>query len=107
MTLAPRVVVIHRRTELDELLARHGTRAQVAFFLQSRGRGIEEVEARDRAVHYALATVSSGIPLEWRRGRLASRRSQPRAESESRRAGSASTRSGRRPASRVGRSERG
>ena len=34
-TLAPRVVVVHRRTELDELTARHGTRGQIAFFLNS------------------------------------------------------------------------
>lgn len=70
MTLAPRAVVIHRRTELDELLARHGTRGQVAFFLHSRGREIEEVEARHQAVQRALATVSAGTPLEWRRGHV-------------------------------------
>lgn len=70
MTLAPRAVVIHRRTELDELLARHGTRAQAAFFLRSRGRESEEVEARHQAVHDALAAVSAGIPLDWRRGQV-------------------------------------
>lgn len=70
MTLAPRAVMIHRRTELDELLARHGTRGQVAFFLQSRGREIEEVEARHRAVHDALSVVSAAIPLDWRRGQV-------------------------------------
>jgi len=48
-TLAPRVVVVHRRTELDELTARHGTRGQIAFFLNSRGRDLDELEARQRA----------------------------------------------------------
>ena len=43
--LAPRVVVVHRRTELDELLLRHGTRGQAAFFLQTRGRDLAEVES--------------------------------------------------------------
>ena len=33
MTLAPRAVLVHRRTEFQELLARHGTRGQAAFFL--------------------------------------------------------------------------
>ena len=43
-TIAPRAVVVSRRTELDELLARHGTRGQAAFFLRTRGRDLEEVE---------------------------------------------------------------
>ena len=57
MSLTPRAVVVHRPTEYDELIARHGTRGQAAFFLSSRGRHIEEVErrrstlARDRALH--------------------------------------------------------
>jgi hypothetical protein len=68
MTLAPRVVVVHRRTELDELLARHGSRGQAAFFLTSRGGAVEPVEAQDAAVRAALAEVSAAIPVDWRRG---------------------------------------
>ena len=37
MSLTPRVVVVHRRTEYDELLARHGTHGQAAFFLSHPG----------------------------------------------------------------------
>ena len=70
MTLAPRVVVVHRRTELDELLARHGSRGQAAFFLTSRGRAVEPVEAQDAAVRAALAEVSAAIPVDWRRGHV-------------------------------------
>ncbi|MGH9264727.1 MAG: hypothetical protein ACRD1D_08540, partial [Acidimicrobiales bacterium] len=70
MTLAPRAVVIHRRTELEELVARHGTRQQAAFFLRTRSRGLEEVEARHAAQQEALAAVAGAIPLEWRRGRV-------------------------------------
>jgi hypothetical protein len=70
MTLPPRVVLIHRRTELDELLARHGTRGQAAFFLASRGRRIEDLEARDHAVQAAITEVSSAIPAKWRRGAI-------------------------------------
>lgn len=66
--LAPRVVVVHRRTELDELTARHGTRGQVAFFLAGRGRDLAELEERDLAVRTALETVSAAIPMDWRRG---------------------------------------
>ena len=70
MTLPPRVVVVDRRTELEELVARHGTRGQVAFFLATRGRDLAEVEDRHRAVQAALTTVTAAIPLDWRRGRI-------------------------------------
>jgi hypothetical protein len=70
MSLTPRVVVIHRRTELEELIARHGTRQQAAFFLRTRGRDLEEVEARHAAQHDALTVVAGAIPLDWRRGRV-------------------------------------
>jgi hypothetical protein len=68
MTLAPRAVVIHRTTELDELLAHHGTRGQAAFFLTTRNRSIDDVVARHVAADAALATVSAAIPIDWRRG---------------------------------------
>jgi len=66
--LAPRVVVVHRRTELAELVAQHGTRGQVAFHLASRGRDLAELEEADEAVARALAAVSAAIPVDHRRG---------------------------------------
>ena len=68
MSLTPRVVVVHRRTEYDELLATHGTRGQASFFLSTRGRDIAELEERHRLTQQALETVAAGIPVEWRRG---------------------------------------
>lgn len=68
MTLAPRVVVVHRRTEYEELIARHGTRGQATFFARSRGGDLGEVERRHIVQHQALATVAAAIPLDWRRG---------------------------------------
>jgi hypothetical protein len=70
VTTAPRVVVVHRATELEELLARHGTRGQVDFFLRTRGRDLAEVEARHQAQQAALATVQSAVPVDWRQGRV-------------------------------------
>ena len=67
-TLAPRVVVVSRRSEYDELLARHGTRAAAAYFLGQRGRDLDEVAARHGALHSALAEVGAAIPADWRRG---------------------------------------
>ncbi|MFC5754641.1 hypothetical protein [Actinomadura rugatobispora] len=68
MTLAPRAVVVHRRTEYEELLARHGSRGQAEFFLRSRGRDIGGVAAAHEATAAALAAVAAAIPVSWRRG---------------------------------------
>jgi hypothetical protein len=70
MSLAPRAVLVHRTTEYEELVARHGTHGQAAFFLASRGRDIEEVAARHRRTHQALAQVAAAIPLTWRQARV-------------------------------------
>lgn len=63
----PRVVVVHRRTEYDELIARHGTRGQAEFFLGTRQQDLTAVEERHALTSAALATISAGIPAEWSR----------------------------------------
>lgn len=68
MTLTPRAVIVHRRTELQELVERHSTRGQAAFYLRTRGRRIEDLEARHDAVEAAINAVASAIPAHWRRG---------------------------------------
>ncbi|MDX2680572.1 hypothetical protein [Streptomyces soliscabiei] len=70
MSLAPRAVLVHRTTEYEELVARHGTHGQAAFFLSSRGREIEEVADRHRRTRRALAEVTAAIPLTWRHTRV-------------------------------------
>ncbi|MEU4466299.1 hypothetical protein AB0G20_21840 [Streptomyces sp. NPDC024017] len=70
MSLAPRAVLVHRTTEYEELVARHGTHGQAAFFLASRGRDIEEVAERHRRTRRALAEVTAAIPLMWRQTRV-------------------------------------
>ncbi len=67
MSLQPRVVQVHRRTEYDELLMRHGTRQQAAFFLESRGRPIEELAARHALVRRAREATAAAVPSDWRR----------------------------------------
>jgi NAD kinase len=67
VSLPPRAVLVHRRTELQELLDRHGTRGQAAFFLSSRGRQIETVAASDYEIGSAIAAVGAAIPGHWRR----------------------------------------
>lgn len=68
MSLSPRVVLVHRRTEYEALIRRHGTRGQAAFFLSTRGRDIAELEQRHRLTNQALQRVTDAIPVEWRRG---------------------------------------
>ncbi|WP_053235036.1 NAD(+)/NADH kinase [Sandaracinus amylolyticus] len=74
MGSTPRVVVVTRPTDFEELMARHGTREQARFFLEQRDQKIDEVEARHRALEQVLTRVSQQIPLRWRRARV------PRAE---------------------------
>jgi hypothetical protein len=65
--LRRRAVVVHRRTELDELLDRHGTRGQAEFFLRSRGRDLGEVQARHDALTAARDAVVGALPADWAR----------------------------------------
>lgn len=66
----PRVVVVHRHTEYDELMARHGTRGQAEFFLTTRGQDLDGVQDRHDRTREALSLVSSGIPGEWARAEV-------------------------------------
>jgi hypothetical protein len=65
MSLRPRAVIVHRRTELVELLERHGTRGQVEFFMRTRGRTLAQVESRHDAAVRAREAVYATIPSEW------------------------------------------
>jgi NAD kinase len=62
----PRLVIVHRRTELQELLDRHATRGQAEFFLRTRGRNIQDVQERHDRITTALETVRVAVPTEWR-----------------------------------------
>jgi NAD kinase len=66
----PRVVVVTRQTEYAALIARHGTREQARFFLATRGRAIEDLEAADAGLRATLTAVAAAVPTEWRRVRV-------------------------------------
>jgi NAD kinase len=70
MSLAPRAVLVHRRSEYEELLARHATARQVEFFLAQRGRSVAAVRERDDLLREAVHQVSAAIPAPWRRGEV-------------------------------------
>jgi hypothetical protein len=67
MTLPPRAILVHRRTEFEELIDRHGTRGHAAFFLSIRGRSIDDAERRHQAIKAAITSVSAAVPADWRR----------------------------------------
>ena len=69
-THQPRVVVVTRRSELELLLARHGTREQVRFFLAGRGLALEDVERRRDDLDAACRAVAAAIPGAWRRANV-------------------------------------
>ncbi|OJX97712.1 ATP-NAD kinase [Salana multivorans] len=63
---APRLVVVHRRTELAEVLAEHATLAAAEFFLATRGRSAAPLVAADEAQHRAVDAVMAAAPTHWR-----------------------------------------
>jgi NAD kinase len=70
MALAARVVLVYRRSEYSELVARHATYGQAEFFLRSRGRSIDDVFARHTALEASLHAVSTALPDDLRRIQL-------------------------------------
>ena len=68
--MVPRCVVVERPTEYQELLARHGTREQVRFFLSRRGQSLDEVERRHREHFTYHARVLGVVPAQWRRASI-------------------------------------
>jgi hypothetical protein len=61
-----RAVLVERPTELQLLLARHGTREQARFFLRTRGLDLAETEERHRRHEEARTAVLRAVPPEWR-----------------------------------------
>lgn len=70
-TLAPRVVVVHRRTEREQIVRERGTWGQAKFQAgpaPAALAALKSVSSRHDATEHALQTVSSAIPGSWRRG---------------------------------------
>jgi NAD kinase len=65
-TNAPRAVFVTRETDYELLIARHATRDQARFFLETRGQKIEEIERRHEQFAAALKAARAAAPGEWR-----------------------------------------
>jgi NAD kinase len=65
-TNAPRAVFVTRETDYELLLARHSTREQARFFLETRGQPIEQVERRHEQFEAILRAARGSVPESWR-----------------------------------------
>ncbi len=69
-TNSPRAVFVTRETDYELLLARHATREQARFFLETRGQRIEVLEERDRQRHDVLKHARLAVPGDWRQAHV-------------------------------------
>lgn len=70
MNKLPRIVLVTRRTPLELLLERFGTRGQAEFYLRSRGQSLDWADAVHEAQQRALAQVTAAIEVQQPRVRL-------------------------------------
>jgi NAD kinase len=64
--VAQRAVFVTRESDYELLLARHSTRDQARFYLETRGQDIAEVERRHDRFGAALHRARAAVPGDWR-----------------------------------------
>jgi NAD kinase len=62
MAAFDKVVIVTRKTMLEELTERYNTRAQAQFLLESRGESFSDVEAADATYRTSLARLKAAMP---------------------------------------------
>jgi NAD kinase len=62
MPAADKVVLVTRKTMLEELVERYSTRAQAKFLLENRGENFAEIEAAHSAYAESLSIVKAATP---------------------------------------------
>ena len=65
-SLGPRLVLVTRETEYEELLVRHATRGQADAFLRRRGQTLQGLDRQRGRVADMLAEIRGGLPKGWR-----------------------------------------
>lgn len=65
-TTAPRAVFVTRETDYELILARHATREQARFYLDTRGQKLAELEARHEQFQSVLRQARVAVPADWR-----------------------------------------
>lgn len=59
-----RIILVTKKTALEELLLRHNSRGQVRFFLERRGASFAEYEAAHAAYRASLEMITGSLPRE-------------------------------------------
>jgi hypothetical protein len=62
----PRAVFVTRETDYERLIARHATRDQARFFLETRGQRLEDVEAVHARLCETLKQARASVSGDWR-----------------------------------------
>lgn len=70
MSITPRVVFVHRRSEYEELITKHGTPGQAAFFLSTRDQSLTPVRERHHRLAAAQLLARRAVPEGWRRAEV-------------------------------------
>lgn len=65
-TIAPRAVFVTRETDFELLLARHATREQARFYLETRGQRMADLETRHEQFQAVLRQARASVPADWR-----------------------------------------
>lgn len=65
-TNSPRAVFVTRETDYEQLLARHATREQARFFLETRGQRLADVEDRHLQFEATLKAARAAVAADWR-----------------------------------------
>ncbi|MEO9131630.1 MAG: hypothetical protein ABI240_10515 [Sphingomonas sp.] len=65
-TITPRAVFVIRETDYELLIARHATRDQARFFLETRGQAMADVESRHQRFAETLRAARASVPADWR-----------------------------------------
>lgn len=64
--LGPRLVLVTRESDYEQLLARHATRGQADVFLRRRAQSLEGLDAQRDHVRDAVAQIRAAVPKDWR-----------------------------------------
>jgi NAD kinase len=59
-------VFVTRETDYDLLLARHATREQARFYLETRGQRLADLEKRHEQFQAVLRQARASVPADWR-----------------------------------------
>ncbi len=62
----PRAVFVTRETDYEQLIARHATRDQARFFLETRGQRIEDLEMRHAQFGETMRRARAAVSADWR-----------------------------------------